>query len=323
MVIKDFYDDDGGFSSSAAAHGSNEVWVDIIKEVSIIDDIVPSFKSSFILKISNGSSISFLKDAWCNNSTRLMDLYPRLYALEPIKSIRGMDYSDYISVNKNLDYRELVMNILTIWNKPHTIKYQLPDEDLDALISVCLNDDFHHMVEEYNELENGSQRIHVFLVPLNDTDMTTKFGKLDKFKGSDFRRWQKKMHFLLTTLKWDNEDYICRGHILNGMSDALFDVYQNVESAKELWDQLEAKYMAEDTSSKKFLVSNFNNYRMVDSRSVMEQYHKLLRILGQYTQHGLFMDEAISVSSNIDKLPPSWKDFKHMLKHNKDELSLV
>ncbi|GJR50986.1 zinc finger, CCHC-type containing protein [Tanacetum coccineum] len=107
------------------------------------------------------------------------------------------------------------------------------------------------------------------------------------------------------------------------MSDALFDVYQNVESAKELWDQLEAKYMAEDTSSKKFLVSNFNNCRMVDSRSVMEKYHELLQILGQCTQHGLFMDESISVSSIIDKLPPSWKDFKHMLKHNKDELSLV
>ncbi|GKE94219.1 probable serine/threonine-protein kinase [Tanacetum coccineum] len=60
-----------------------------------------------------------------------------------------------ISVNKNLDYRELVMNTLTIWNKPHTIKYQLPDEDLDALISVCLNDDVQHMIEEYNELENG------------------------------------------------------------------------------------------------------------------------------------------------------------------------
>ncbi|GJU96091.1 RNA-directed DNA polymerase, eukaryota, reverse transcriptase zinc-binding domain protein [Tanacetum coccineum] len=65
--------------------------------------------------------------------------------------------------------------------------------------------------------------------------------------------------------KWDNDDYICRGHILNGMSDALFDVYQNMESEKELWDQLEAKYMAEDTYSKKFLVSNFNNYKMVDS----------------------------------------------------------
>ncbi|GKD97404.1 hypothetical protein Tco_1381301, partial [Tanacetum coccineum] len=32
-------------------------------------------------------------------------------------------------------------------------------------------------------------------------EMTKNFGKLDKFEGHDFRRWQKKMHFLLTTLK--------------------------------------------------------------------------------------------------------------------------
>ncbi|GJY86072.1 hypothetical protein Tco_0500098 [Tanacetum coccineum] len=90
------------------------------------------------------------------------------------------------------------------------------------------------------------------------------------------------MHFLLTTLKvvyvlttpmpelleddtveairrrakWENGDYICRGHILN-----------------------------EDASSKKFLVSNFNNYKMVDSRPVMEQFNELFIILGQYTQH--------------------------------------
>lgn len=180
-------------------------------------------------------------------------------------------------------------------------------------------------------------------------DMTSKFDKLAKFEGQDFRRWQRKMHFLLTTLKvayvlstpmpeysedetmdnarrrlkWENDDYICRGHILNGMSDSLFDVYQNVESAKELWNSLESKYMAEDASSKKFLVGNLMNYKMIDARPVMEQYHELLRILGQFAQHNLKMDEAISVAMIIDKLPPSWKEFKHTLKHNKEELTLV
>ncbi|GKC55652.1 hypothetical protein Tco_1083250 [Tanacetum coccineum] len=91
MVIKDFYGDDGGFSSSAAAHGSNGVWVDVIKAVAIIDDIVPSFRSSFVLKNSNGSSVSFWKDAWCNNGSRLMDLYPRLYALETNKECKVND----------------------------------------------------------------------------------------------------------------------------------------------------------------------------------------------------------------------------------------
>ncbi|CAM8892786.1 unnamed protein product [Rhodiola kirilowii] len=88
-------------------------------------------------------------------------------------------------------------------------------------------------------------------------EMTVNFGKLEKFEGVNFR-WQKKMHFLLTSLKvvhvlstpmpaaddngpldaiwkrskWENDDYICRGHILNGMADNLFDVYQNVESQR-------------------------------------------------------------------------------------------
>nr|GEV74698.1 zinc finger, CCHC-type [Tanacetum cinerariifolium] len=180
-------------------------------------------------------------------------------------------------------------------------------------------------------------------------DMTRKFDKLAKFEGQDFRRWQKKMHFLLTTLKvvyvlrtpspvwsenetlettrkrmkWENDDYICRGHILNGMSDSLFHIYQNAESAKALWESLESKYMAEDASAKKFLVSNFMNYKMVDTRHVMKQYHEMLRILGEYAQHNLMMDEAISVAVIVDKLPPSWKEFKHSLKHKKEELNLV
>nr|GEW22905.1 zinc finger, CCHC-type [Tanacetum cinerariifolium] len=123
--------------------------------------------------------------------------------------------------------------------------------------------------------------------------------------------------------KWDNDDYVCRGLILNGMSDYLFDIYQNVESSKELWDSLEAKYMAEDASSKKFLVSNFTNYKITDSRPVMKQYNELHGILGRFTQHKMTMNESIQVTCIIDKLPPSWKDFKHTLKHLKDELTLV
>nr|GEU71064.1 zinc finger, CCHC-type [Tanacetum cinerariifolium] len=139
--------------------------------------------------------------------------------------------------------------------------------------------------------------------------MASSFAKLEKFRGVDFRRWQKKMHFLLFSMsvvyvlttpmpedggedptveqvrkraKWDNNDYVCRGLILNGMSDSLFDIYQNVKTSKELWDTLKAKYMAEDASCKKFLVSCI-----------------------------------------IDKLSLSWKDFKHSLKHLKVELTLI
>ncbi|GKB07610.1 zinc finger, CCHC-type containing protein [Tanacetum coccineum] len=113
-------------------------------------------------------------------------------------------------------------------------------------------------------------------------EMTTNFRKLDKFKG---HLEDDTVEAIRRRAKWENNDYICRGHILNGMSGPLFDIYQNVESTKELWDSLESKYMVKDASSKKFLL--------------------------------------ISVSSVIDKLPPSWKELKHTLKHGKDNLSLV
>ncbi|XP_076922253.1 uncharacterized protein LOC143583971 [Bidens hawaiensis] len=174
-------------------------------------------------------------------------------------------------------------------------------------------------------------------------DMTSKFDKLEKFEGQDFRIWQKNMHFLLTTIKvvhvlgtlmvvveeegnleqirrkskWENDHYICLGLILDSMCNTLFDLYPNNETPKKLWDILEAKYMPEDSSTKKFLVSNFNNYRMVEFRSIVEQYHELCRILGQFSQHSMNMDESISVLSIIDKLPSSWKDFKHNLKNMK------
>nr|GEV69014.1 zinc finger, CCHC-type [Tanacetum cinerariifolium] len=73
-------------------------------------------------------------------------------------------------------------------------------------------------------------------------DMTTNFRKLEKFERHDFRRWQKKMHFLLTTL---NVVYV----LITPMPKLLEDA--TVEAIK-LWDSLESKYMAEDSSSKKF-----------------------------------------------------------------------
>ncbi|GJZ07828.1 hypothetical protein Tco_0542111 [Tanacetum coccineum] len=71
--------------------------------------------------------------------------------------------------------------------------------------------------------------------------MASNFAKLDKFEEVDFRRWHKKMHFLLSNMsmvyvlttpipkdgenvtvnqitkraKWDNDDYVCRCLILN------------------------------------------------------------------------------------------------------------
>ena len=84
--------------------------------------------------------------------------------------------------------------------------------------------------------------------------------KPEKFKGSDFRRWQQKMLFYLTTLhvsnvltdseptdpyaeghnvpteaqvadyeraasQWNHNEYNCRNYLLNALDDSLYDIY--------------------------------------------------------------------------------------------------
>ncbi|GJS77191.1 hypothetical protein Tco_0727072 [Tanacetum coccineum] len=87
-VIKEFYGECGGFGSLARSRGPNGIWCDIIKAVEDIERIDPSFKRSFHIKVSNGANVSFWKDPWCENGTRLMDLFPRLYALDSFQDCK-------------------------------------------------------------------------------------------------------------------------------------------------------------------------------------------------------------------------------------------
>ncbi|GJX30972.1 RNA-directed DNA polymerase, eukaryota, reverse transcriptase zinc-binding domain protein [Tanacetum coccineum] len=90
-VICNFYGGDGGFSSSPTSLSGHGVWCDIVKVISNIERIDFSFKNSFNLKVSNGLSTSFWKDAWWPDGSRLMDAFPRLFALESFQDCKVSD----------------------------------------------------------------------------------------------------------------------------------------------------------------------------------------------------------------------------------------
>ncbi|KAL5702545.1 mitogen-activated protein kinase kinase kinase [Ranunculus cassubicifolius] len=81
-----------------------------------------------------------------------------------------------INIRKNLSWVELVKKTSEICHQPHIIKYQLPGEDLDALISVSSDEDLLNMLEEYQGLERvDGQRLRLFLISPNDSESPSSF----------------------------------------------------------------------------------------------------------------------------------------------------
>ncbi|XP_011033492.1 PREDICTED: uncharacterized protein LOC105131960 isoform X3 [Populus euphratica] len=72
-----------------------------------------------------------------------------------------------ISVRRDVSFNELQRKMMDTYQQPVVIKYQLPDEDLDALVSVSCADDLDNMMEEYEKLVerslDGSAKLRVFL----------------------------------------------------------------------------------------------------------------------------------------------------------------
>ncbi|XP_076896745.1 uncharacterized protein LOC143549838 [Bidens hawaiensis] len=134
--------------------------------------------------------------------------------------------------------------------------------------------------------------------------VTSHAEKPETFTGVNFKQWQQKMLFYFTTLNlvrfltetvpqiyegemdaqsfsavqaWNHSELLCQNYVLNGMVDALYNVYFNAMTAKELWESLDHKYKMED----------------VEGMSLSETFH---------------------VACVIEKLPPSWVDFKNYLR---------
>nr|GEW55013.1 anthocyanidin 3-O-glucosyltransferase 2-like [Tanacetum cinerariifolium] len=64
---------------------------------------------------------------------------------------------------------------------------------------------------------------------------------------------------------------LCHNYILKCLVDSLYNVYYKTTTAKELWKSLECKYKTEDASTKKFVVARFLDYKMNDSKNMINQ----------------------------------------------------
>ncbi|CAI0629558.1 unnamed protein product [Linum tenue] len=79
-----------------------------------------------------------------------------------------------ISVRREATFGELMRKMVDTYGQPVVMKYQLPDEDLDALVSVSCPEDLDNMLDEYEKLversSDGSGKLRVFLFSAAELD---------------------------------------------------------------------------------------------------------------------------------------------------------
>lgn len=121
---------------------------------------------------------------------------------------------------------------------------------------------------------------------------------------------------------WKHSDFLCRSYVLNGLVDTIYNMYISAKTAKELWESLEHKFSKENVTNKEFLIERFLEYKMVDSKTVVNQVKELQLILDDIHAEGITLSETFLVAAIIGKLPPGWVNFKSYLKTMPREMSL-
>ncbi|GLT70329.1 hypothetical protein SLA2020_424230 [Shorea laevis] len=78
-----------------------------------------------------------------------------------------------LSVDRNIKFSSVISKLSALWGGESEVsfKYQLPDEDLDALISVTNDDDLEQMMLEYDRMYRASPkpaRMRLFIFPVSE-----------------------------------------------------------------------------------------------------------------------------------------------------------
>uniref|UniRef100_A0A1U7XL52 Uncharacterized protein LOC104238824 n=1 Tax=Nicotiana sylvestris TaxID=4096 RepID=A0A1U7XL52_NICSY len=162
-----------------------------------------------------------------------------------------------------------------------------------------------------------------------------EFIKLDRFDGTNFTRWRDKMIFLLSALniyyvldsalppvpkptaedsdvvkeerkKREHDELLCRGHILNTLTDRLYDLYCNLKSPREIWTALQTYF----------------EFKIFDTRPIMDQIHELQILVSKLSDLEVKIPDALQIGAILSKLPSSWNDYRKKILHSMDKMTV-
>ena len=109
---------------------------------------------------------------------------------------------------------------------------------------------------------------------------------------------------------------------MSTLSNELFDFYCQYKVAKEIWYEMNKKYILEDVGTHKYAIGNFRNFQMIDDRNVSSQIHDYYLLINDLAIEDIKLPEPFVTSYLVETLPESWKDYKNNMKHKKKQMPL-
>ncbi|KAA0026033.1 ty1-copia retrotransposon protein [Cucumis melo var. makuwa] len=121
---------------------------------------------------------------------------------------------------------------------------------------------------------------------------------------------QVKKDQVIDPEKYAKDNKTVRGHLLNHMSDPMFDLFVVQKSAKDIWSTLESRYEGDDAGRKKYVVGKWLQFQMTDDKPVVEQIHEYENLVANVLSEGVKMCEILQANVLLEKFPPSWNDYQ-------------
>ncbi|XP_031106222.1 uncharacterized protein LOC116010863 [Ipomoea triloba] len=106
------------------------------------------------------------------------------------------------------------------------------------------------------------------------------------------------------------------------MAHSLFDMFSAHKFAKVIWDLLRQKYGTDDAGRRKYAVGRWMNFKMNDSKSIVEHVHEFENLVADMTTEGAEVNDVFLSGALIEKFDDSWLDFKNKMKHERCDYTL-
>jgi hypothetical protein len=80
-----------------------------------------------------------------------------------------------VQINRDMSWNELTCKTTKLIRRDHIIKYHLPGEQLNMLISITSDDDLHNMIDECIVLQANRERLTMYLFSAKDDEHNVHF----------------------------------------------------------------------------------------------------------------------------------------------------